>query len=42
MSDIVVKAMMMAIWRRPEATGFVVHTDKYASGDYRDYLAAHN
>lgn len=44
-SDIVVKAMIMTIWRRPEATGVVVHTDQgsqYASGDYRDFLAAHN
>jgi putative transposase len=44
-SDIVIKAIMMAIWRRPKATGVVVHTDQgsqYASGDYRDFLAAHN
>ena len=44
-SNIVIKAMMMAIWRRPDATGVVVHMDQgnqYASGDYRDFLVAHN
>jgi len=44
-SDIVIKAMIMAIWRRPEATSVIVHTDQgsqYASGDYRDFLSAHN
>jgi transposase InsO family protein len=39
------KAMMMAIWRRPQAVGVLVYTDQgsqYASGDYREFLAVHN
>lgn len=44
-SDIVIKALLMAVWRRPEATQVIVHSDQgsqYASGDYRDFLKAHN
>ena len=44
-SDIVIKAMIMAIWRRTKATGVIVHTDQgsqCASGDYRNFLTAHN
>ena len=44
-SDIVIKALLMAVWRRPEATQVIVHSDQgsqYASGDYLDFLAAHN
>jgi putative transposase len=44
-SDIVIKTMIMALWRRPRATDVVVHTDQgsqYASGDYRDFFSAHN
>jgi putative transposase len=44
-SDIVIKALLMAVWRRPEATEVIVHSDQgsqYASGDYRDFLKAHN
>jgi putative transposase len=43
--DIVVKALLMAVWRRPKATQVIVHSDQgsqYASGDYRDFLKAHN
>ena len=44
-ADIVIKAMRMAILRRPQATGFLVHTDQvsqHASGDYQDFLAGHS
>lgn len=44
-SDIVIKAILMAIWRRPNASGVIVHSDQgsqYGSGDYRDFLASHN
>lgn len=44
-SDIVIKALLMAVWRRPKAKDVVVHSDQgsqYASGDYRDFLAVHN
>tara|TARA_R110000868_G_scaffold66017_1_gene197091 strand:+ start:437 stop:1249 length:813 start_codon:yes stop_codon:yes gene_type:complete len=43
--DIVVKALLMAVWRRPKATQVIVHSDQgsqYASGDYRDFLKVHN
>jgi putative transposase len=36
-SDIVIKALLMAVWRRPEATQEIVHSEQgsqYASGDY--------
>jgi putative transposase len=44
-SDIVIKTLLMALWRRPKATQVIVHTDQgsqYASGDYRDFLKAHD
>jgi putative transposase len=44
-SDIVIKALLMAVWQRPKATQVIVHSEqgsKYASGDYRDFLKAHN
>jgi putative transposase len=44
-SGIVIKALLMAIWRRPAASGVIVHSDQgsqYASGDYRDFLSPHN
>ena len=44
-SDIVIKALLMAVWRRPKATKVIVHSDQgsqYASSDYRDFLKAHN
>jgi putative transposase len=40
-SDIVIKALLMAIWRRPAASEVIVHSDQgsqYASGDYRDFF----
>tara|TARA_R110000868_G_scaffold239188_5_gene493637 strand:- start:839 stop:1063 length:225 start_codon:yes stop_codon:yes gene_type:complete len=43
--DIVGKALLMAVWRRPKATQVIVHSDQgsqYASGDYHDFLKAHN
>ena len=33
------------VWRRPEATQVIVHSDQgsqYTSSDYRDFLKAHN
>jgi putative transposase len=44
-SDIVIKALLMTVWRRPDATQVIVHSDQgsqYAGGDYRDFLKAHN
>ena len=44
-SDIVIKALLMAVWRRPKAKDVIVHSkqgSQYASGDYLDFLAAHN
>jgi putative transposase len=44
-SDIVIKALLMAVWRQSEATQVIVHSDQgsqCASGDYRDFLKAHN
>ena len=44
-SDIVIKALLMAVWRRPKAKDVIVHSDQgsqYASGEYLDFLAAHN
>ena len=44
-SDIMIKALLMTVWRRPEATQVIVHSDQgsqYTSLDYRDFLKAHN
>lgn len=44
-SDIVIEALLMALWRRPETTQVIVLSDQgcqYTSGDYLDFLAAHN
>ncbi len=44
-SDIVIKALLMAIWRRPAVSEVIVHSDQcsqYASGDYLDFLSVHN
>lgn len=43
--DIVIKALLMAVWRRSPKTEVIVHSDQgsqYASGDYRDFLASNN
>lgn len=43
-SDIVIKALLMAVWRRPKASGVIVHSDQgsqYSSSDYQDFLAAY-
>jgi putative transposase len=40
-SDIVIKALLMAIWRRTNVTQVIIHSDQrsqYARGDYRDFL----
>lgn len=37
--------MMIDIWRRPQATGVLMHTDQSSQrgcGNYREFLAAHN
>ena len=44
-SDIVIKALLMAVWRRPKAKDVIVHSDQgsqYASDDYLDFLSTHN
>jgi putative transposase len=44
-SDIVIRALLMAVRQRPKATQVIVHSDQesqYASGDYRDFLKAHS
>ncbi|MFT6909787.1 MAG: putative transposase [Oleiphilaceae bacterium] len=44
-SDIVIKALPMTVRQNPQATQVIVHSDpgsQYASGDYRDFLKAHN
>jgi len=44
-SDIVIKALLMAVWRRKTKKEVIVHSDQgsqYASGDYRDFLSANN
>tara|TARA_R110000744_G_scaffold8064_12_gene27303 strand:- start:6 stop:671 length:666 start_codon:yes stop_codon:yes gene_type:complete len=44
-TGIVIKALLMAVWRRPKAKDVIAHSDlgsQYASGDYLDFLAAHN
>lgn len=42
--DIVIKALMMAIWRRHPNHNVIVHSDQgsqYASDDYRSFLTSH-
>jgi putative transposase len=44
-SDIMIKALLMTVWRRPEAIQVIVHSDQgsqHTSSDYRDFLKAHN
>lgn len=43
--DIVIKALLMAVWRRSPKQEVIVHSDKgsqYASCDYREFLTANN
>jgi putative transposase len=43
--DIVVKGLLMAVWRRRKATQVILHSDQgsqYANEDYRNFLKAHN
>ncbi|MFT6350186.1 MAG: putative transposase [Psychromonas sp.] len=44
-SDIVIKALLMAVWQRPKATQVMVHSaqgSQYPSSDYRDFLKSHH
>lgn len=44
-SDLVIKALLMALWRRTPTSSVIVHSDQgsqYGSTDYRDFLTAHN
>lgn len=43
--DIVIKALLMAVWRRNPKQEVIVHSDQgsqYASCDYREFLSANN
>lgn len=43
--DIVIKALLMAVWRRSPKQKVIVHSDQgsqYGSGDYRDFLTSNN
>jgi len=44
-TDIVLKALLMAVWRRKPNSEVVVHSDQgsqYTSGDWQKFLKAHN
>lgn len=45
LTDIVLKALLMAVWRRKPTGEVVVHSDQgsqYTSGDWQKFLKAHN